>query len=245
MPRFFVAGSSIGNGFAVVTGDDANHIKVLRMRVGDKIILCDGMGNDHHCRILDIKNGQVETEITRTERNLAEPSIKTCILAGLPKGDRADLIVQKCTEIGALEIVFYISDRCVARPDEKSAQKKAVRYMKIAEEAAKQSGRGVIPAVGIVGSFAEALDIAVKKDLRLFMYETGDRIPMKDALKNASDSKSAAIITGPEGGFEPFEAELASKVGLTLCSMGTRILRCETAPAVALSALMYETGNMD
>lgn len=245
MPRFFVAGSSIGNGFVVINGDDANHIKVLRMRIGDKIILCDGGGNDYHCRILDIKNGQVEAEITKTERNLAEPSIKTTILAGLPKGERADLIVQKCTELGAIEIVFFISDRCVARPDERSAQKKALRYMKIAEEAAKQSGRGVIPAVGVVGSFAEALDIAVKKDLKLFMYETGDRIPLKKAVQNAIGAESAAIITGPEGGFEAFEAELAEKVGLTVCSMGPRILRCETAPAAALATLMYETGNMD
>ena len=114
----------------------------------------------------------------------------------------------------------------------------------LAEEAAKQSGRGIIPQVRAVGSFAEALDIANQTELPLFMYETGERVTLKDAIEKVTSPASAAILSGPEGGFEPYEAELAAKLGFSLCSMGPRILRCETAPVAALTALMYATGNM-
>lgn len=244
MARFFMAGGTIGNGFAVITGADAKHVKVLRMNIGDKIIICDGEGNDHHCRIVDIGGDKVETEIVETRKNPAEPSVSCTILSALPKGERADLIVQKCTELGACEIVFFISERCVARPDGKSFEKKIARFARIAEEAAKQSGRGVIPKLYAADGLAGALDIAVKKDLPLFMYETGDRVTLKDAVAAGPGIETAAIITGPEGGFEPYEAELAKRLGISLCSMGPRILRCETAPAAALTALMFETGNM-
>jgi len=244
MPRFFMTGSSIGRGVAIVSGDDANHIKVLRMKIGDKIVICDGEGNDHHCRIASIKNGEVETEILKTEKNPGEPELKCTILAGLPKGERADFIVQKCTELGASEIIFFMSERCVARLDEKSLPKKVARFSRIAEEAAKQSGRGIVPTVSALGSFAEALDVAMKTDLKLFMYETGERKTMKAAIEAAGDIKTAAIITGPEGGFELFEAELAARLGFDTCSMGALILRCETAPIAALGALMYHSGNL-
>ncbi|MBQ8264335.1 MAG: RNA methyltransferase, partial [Oscillospiraceae bacterium] len=160
------------------------------------------------------------------------------------QGERSDYIVQKCTESGASEIVFFMCHRCVARPDAKGMEKKVQRWQRIAEEAAKQSGRGIIPRVSAVESFAEALDIAIKTDLPLFMYETGDRVELRDAIEAAGDISSAAIITGPEGGFEPYEAELAAKIGIKLCAMGPRILRCETAPVAALTALMYATGNL-
>lgn len=244
MPRFFMAGSNIGKGVAVISGSDAEHIKVLRMKLGDELVICDGEGNDHRCRITRFSDGQVETEVLQSEKSPAEPDVKCTVLCGLPKGDRADYIVQKCTESGATEIVFFLCKRCVARPDGKSMEKKIVRFQRIAEEAAKQSGRGIIPKVSAVGSFAEALDIAVKTDLPLFMYETGERVGLKDAIESAGKIESAAIITGPEGGFEKFEADLARAAGLKICAMGPRILRCETAPVTALTALMYSSGNM-
>ena len=123
-------------------------------------------------------------------------------------------------------------------------EKKLARWQRIAEEAAKQSGRGVIPTVSAVDDFAGALDIAIKTELPLFLYETGERVELKDAIEAAGKVSSAAILTGPEGGFEPFEAELARKLGFRICSMGPRILRCETAPLAALTALMYATGNL-
>ena len=245
MPRFFIAGGSVRGNSILITGADAEHAKVLRLKLGDRIIVCDGDSTDHHCTISKITPTEVEAEVFESVPCPAEPNVRCIILAGLPKqGERSDYIVQKCTESGASEIVFFVSHRCVARPDAKGLEKKVQRWQRIAEEAAKQSGRGIIPAVSAVGSFAEALDIAIKTDLPLFMYETGDRVELKSAIEAALPITSAAILTGPEGGFEPFEAELAAKIGFKICAMGPRILRCETAPLAALTALMYATGNM-
>lgn len=245
MPRFFLAGTNIAGGTVLITGADAEHAKVLRLKVGDRIIICDGNKTDHHCVIRKITPESVEAEVTESIVSPTEPTVSTIILAGLPKqGERSDYIVQKCTESGASEIVFFLCHRCVAKPDQKGLEKKIQRWQRIAEEAAKQSGRGIIPTVSAVETFAEALDIAIKTDLPLFMYETGERVDLKTAIENAGSFKSAAILTGPEGGFEPFEAELASKIGFRICSMGPRILRCETAPLTALTALMYATGNL-
>jgi len=245
MPRFFMAGASISGNSVLITGSDAEHAKVLRLKIGDRIIICDGQKTDHHCNITKITPDEVEAEVVESCPCPAEPSVRCVILAGLPKqGERSDYIVQKCTESGASEIVFFVSHRCVAKPDAKGLEKKVQRWQRIAEEAAKQSGRGIIPSVSAVNSFAEALDIANKTELPLFMYETGDRVELKTAIESAGEIRSAAILTGPEGGFEPYEAELATKVGFRICAMGPRILRCETAPLAALTALMYATGNM-
>ena len=130
----------------------------------------------------------------------------------------------------------------MARPDK--PEKKLERWQRIAEEAAKQSGRGIIPRVSWAGDFTAALDLAVKKELGLFMYETGEREALDAVLSENKGAQSVAIITGPEGGFAEFEAKLAKICGLHVCSMGERILRCETAPVVALTATMYATGNL-
>lgn len=242
MPRFFMAGTNILGGMAIMKGRDAEHVRVLRLRPGEDMIICDGQGTDYKCRLVKADKEQVEAEVIEVVRCPAEPSVKVTVLCGLPKGDKTDYIIQKSVEAGAEEILFFNSDRCVARPDK--PEKKLERWQRIAEEAAKQSGRGIIPQVGWAGDFAGALDVAVKKELGLFMYETGEREALNDVLGANSGITSTAIITGPEGGFAQFEADLARIAGLHICSMGERILRCETAPVVALTAVMYATGNL-
>ena len=244
MPRFFLTGgSSIAGGTAFIVGEDAAHAKVLRLQVGERVIVCDGLGKDHHCTVTRVTPEQVEAEIFETVPCTAEPSVHAVILCALPKGDKVDYIVQKCTEAGASEIWFFLSNRCVAKmPSDR--EKKLNRWQRIAQEAAKQSGRGIIPAVGLLEDIARAFNKAKKSELALFMYEAGERQTLQDALERAGSFASAAILTGPEGGFEAFEAELAGIMGLHVCSMGPRIFRCETAPVAALSALMYATGNM-
>jgi len=244
MPRFFLTGgSNIAGGTAFIVGEDAAHAKVLRLRIGERLIVCDGLGKDHHCTVTKITPDEVEAEIVETVPCLGEPSVRVVVLCGLPKGDKADTIVQKCTEAGAAEIRFFQSHRCVAKLG-KDREKKVARWQRIAQEAAKQSGRGIIPAVGVLEDIAQAFNAAKAADLPLFMYETGERRTLKDTLESCPNAASAAVITGPEGGFEPFEAELAGIMGLHVCSMGPRIFRCETAPVAALSAIMYATGNM-
>ena len=242
MPRFFMAGTNIKGGMAIMKGRDAEHVHVLRMRPGEDVIICDGEGTDYKCRLVRADKEQVEAEVLEVVRCPAEPTVKVTVLCGLPKGDKTDYIIQKCVEAGASEIAFFSSSRCVAKPD--APEKKLERWQRIAEEAAKQSGRGIIPTVSWVGDFAGALDTAIKKDLSLFMYETGEREALDTVLNANRNIETAAIVTGPEGGFAEFEAKLASIVGLHICSMGERILRCETAPVVALTAMMYATGNL-
>jgi len=243
MARFFMAGTNILGGMAVIRGRDAEHVRVLRLRPGEDVIICDGEGTDYKCRLVYADKEEAKAEVLEVVRCPAEPTVKVTLLCGLPKGDRVDYIIQKGVEAGACEILFFNCERCVARPE--TPEKKLERWQRIAEEAAKQSGRGIIPQVGWAGDFVQMLDVAVKKELGLFMYETGEREALNTVLDANKEAKTAAIITGPEGGFAEFEAKLAKSCGLHVCSMGERILRCETAPIVALTATMYATGNLN
>ena len=242
MARFFVAGTNILGGTAIIKGRDAEHAYVLRLLPGEDVILCDGQGTDYKCRLVRADKEQAEAEVIEVVPCPAEPSVKVSILCGLPKGDKTEYIIQKCVEAGACEILFFNAKRCVAKPD--TPEKKLERWQRISEEAAKQSGRGIIPRVDWLGEYANALNEAVHRDLGLFMYETGEREKLDEVLSAHRDIRTAAIVTGPEGGFAEFEADLARMVGLHVCSMGERILRCETAPVVALTAAMYATGNL-
>lgn len=246
MARFFIAGTNILDGMAIMKGRDAEHVHVLRLKPGDDVILCDTQGSDYKCRIVKASREEVEAEVVEVVPCKSEPDVKVSVLCGLPKGsDKTDYIIQKCVEAGAYEILFFASDRCVARIDDDAARdKKLERWNRISEEAAKQSGRGIIPAVKWVGDFTGALNEANQKDLAVFCYETGERESLNTVLEGSKDVKTMAIITGPEGGFAPFEADLARVLKFRICSLGERILRCETAPVVALSAAMYATGNL-
>ena len=243
MARFFIAGTNFPNGRAIIRGRDADHIRVLRLRAGDDIVICDGAGRDYKCRLVQTLEHEAEAEVIEVVPCKAEPTVRTTVFAGLPKGERSDFLVQKCTEAGAAEVVFFSCTRCVAKAA--NIEKKVERWQRIAEEAAKQSGRGIIPQVRYTADYVSVLNDALHTDLPLFMYETGERETIRDAIEHAAQPvATAAIITGPEGGFAEFEADMARKLGMHICSMGERILRCETAPVVALTALMYGTGNL-
>ena len=190
MARFFMAGANVKGGTAIIRGRDAEHVRVLRLRPGEDLVICDGEGTDYKCRLVYADKEQAEAEVIEVVKCPAEPSVKVTLLCGLPKGERVDYIIQKGVEAGAFEILFFNCDRCIARPE--NPEKKLERWQRIAEEAAKQSGRGIIPQVGWAGEFAQALDIAVKKDLRLFMYETGEREPLNAVLDAHRDAATAA-----------------------------------------------------
>ena len=242
MARFFMAGTNLLGGTAIIRGRDAEHVQVLRIRPGEDVTICDTQGTDYKCRLVRADKEEAEFEVVEVVPCTSEPSVKVTVLCGLPKGDKTEYIIQKSVEAGAARILFFQCERCVAKPE--TPGKKIDRWQRIAEEAAKQSGRGIIPQVRWVGDFTAALDTAVKKDLKLFLYETGEREALNTVLDANKDAQTACLITGPEGGFAEFEAKLASVCGLHVCSMGERILRCETAPVVALTAIMYATGNL-
>ena len=245
MARFFMAGTNLSGGRAVIRGQDAEHIRVLRLRAGEDLIICDGKGTDYRCRLVRSAAGEAEAEVIEVTPCRAEPNVAVRVFAGYPKGDRAELLVQKCVEAGASEIDFFDCERCIARPDGRSMAKKLERLARVSESAAQQSGRGIIPRVGYIPNYVDMLDAAVKSPVRLFMYETGPgRAPLRETIEAAMPFDSAAVITGPEGGFSEAEAKMAAAAGFTLCSMGERILRCETAPVIVVSSIMYATGNL-
>ncbi len=243
MPRFFISPSDINGDIVSIEGKNAEHMNVLRMKIGEGFIASCSDGIDIYCKLTDLQKKSAFGEIMDKLPCLSEASIDATIFAGMPKGDKADNIVQKCTETGARRIVFYQSERSVSRPDEKSAEKKRIRWQRIAEEAAMQSGRGIIPEVIVLGSFLDMLHEAEKSDLSLLMYETGERVSLRDAIEGKR-FESVSIITGPEGGFDESEVEKAKEKGFSICAMGPRILRCETAPVCALTAIMYATSNL-
>ena len=245
MPRFFMAGTNLAGGRAYIRGQDAEHVRVLRLRPGEDVVICDGAGKDYRCRIVSSLAGEVEAEVVEVVPCRGEPSADVTVYAGLPKGERADYLIQKCVEAGAKRIVFFECERCVARLDGRGVDKKLERFNRISQAAAEQSGRGIIPRVEYIHDYVEMLDSAMKAGACLFMYETGeDRAPLREAIEAAGDFSSISLITGPEGGFSPAEARLAKGAGAVLCSMGERIFRCETAPVVAVTAVMYARGEL-
>lgn len=240
-PRFFT--DNIGER-AVVTGSDAVHIfQVLRMKVGELAVICDGKGTDYLSRIAFCDKNAVELEILDKQLNEAEPTVSIRLFQCVPKSDKLDFIVQKAVELGANAVIPVLSKRCVSRPDRKSADKKRERYQKIADEAAKQCGRGIIPEIGEMISFSEAVKSFDRdSSLGIIFYECGGETLNGIIARN--DKKNIDIIIGSEGGFEEKEVELAVSCGFVTATLGKRILRCETAPISALSVLMNLTGNM-
>ena len=244
MPRFFVAASNIFGGVAYMDGKDAEHLKVLRVKKGEEIIVCDGQGKDYRCRVTNVGGGSAEAEIVETAESAGEPSIECRVYAAYPKGDKAETIIQKSVELGATEVIFFPSERCVSKPDTASVAKKLERWNKISREAAMQSQRGSIPAVRAAGTYSEAISEAAAAELPLFLYEGKCKIGLLDAMKNKDGFKTVSVVTGSEGGFSTEEVEKAEEAGLICASMGPRILRCETAPLCAVSAVMLYSGNL-
>ena len=244
MPKFFVSADTIQGGFLVLSGENAAHAKVLRLKSGDSVTVCDGNGCDYACTVSDVSPGRIGLVVHSQSPSAAEPSVRCSVYMAYAKADKFEHVIQKATELGACEIIAFPSARCVSRPDEKSLEKKRERWQKIAASAAEQSGRGKIPEVITVESFAHAVRRSCKSDLALFPYENEQRLSLRTAL-GAGDYGSVSIMTGPEGGFTPEEVALARGAGMQICSLGPRILRCETAPLCALTAVLFAAGDLD
>ncbi len=242
MPRFFVEKEELRGSFTVLTGENAQHAKVLRLKNGDEVILCDGEGRDYRCTVSDVANGQISLVIHASEPAKSEAAVSCSVYMAFSKGDKLEHVIQKATELGAAEIVAFPSARCVSRPDDKSLKKKLERWEKIAASAAEQSCRGRIPRVLVLSSYKEALQRAAKAELAVCFYENEEQRTFRQAIEE-KPFQSAAILTGPEGGFEESEIQQAQAAGLKVCTLGSRILRCETAPLCALAALMYACGE--
>ena len=241
MHRFFAEPSEVGEKEIRLTGADVNHIrKVLRMREGEEILISDGQGRDFHCRIEAIEEEEVTAQILWVLDGNAELASDITLFQGLPKGDKMEFIIQKCVELGVARIVPVNTKRTIVKLDAKKEQARIKRWSGISESAAKQSGRGRIPEVTGVKSFAEALEEAKKLNMCLIPYELArDMAQTREVLSSIKPGMSVGIFIGPEGGFEEEEVEQAEAAGARPITLGRRILRTETAGMAVLAMLVY------
>ncbi len=242
MYQFFVEPSQINGNRIVITGSDVNHIRnVLRMKIGEEIAVSNGIdGKEYRCGIEEYADDAVLCTLRFIKEDGIELPSKVYLFQGLPKADKMELIVQKAVELGAYEIIPVAAKRCVVKLDEKKAAGKVNRWQGIAEAAAKQSKRAVIPQVHPVMTMKDALGYAGNMDVRLIPYELAEDMEhTRELLRQIQPGQSVAIFIGPEGGFEESEIQAALKAGIEPVTLGRRILRTETAGFTVLAWLGY------
>jgi 16S rRNA (uracil1498-N3)-methyltransferase len=241
MARFFITKDNISEDTVTITGKDAFHIaRSLRMAVGDRLTVCAEDGKEYSCELTRIRDEECLCEITETKRSLSEPKSFITLYMAYPKGDKLETVIQKAVELGASRIVPFESSRCIKKPKADKAEEKTARLTRIADEAAKQCGRGALPTVSLPLSYNEMLKEASRAALPIFCYEGEGTRSLKDILDSFNEAPdSISVVVGSEGGFSPDEARAAEEIGFKMANLGPRILRCETAPDYALSAISY------
>jgi len=242
MPRFFVKPDQIQNEWVIITGNDVNHMKnVLRMSPGDTLSVSDGAGTDYFCIIEAMDKDEVRLHIENSWESYKELKSRLYLFQGLPKGDKLELIIQKAVELGVYEIIPMITRRTIVKLDDSKLTKKLNRWQNIAESAAKQSGRGIIPKIKKPMDFTEALSYSHSLECNLIPYERAEGVEAsRKLIKSAANKGCIGIFIGPEGGFDAAEIELAIKAGIEPMTLGRRILRTETAGLAVLSVLMFQ-----
>ena len=241
MYQFFVEDEQVQQDRICIVGGDVNHIgHVLRMKTGEKIRISDQSGRSYFCRILEITEEEVWAQIEDTDEMGTEFSHKVYLFQGLPKSDKMELIIQKTVELGVYTVIPVAMKNCVVKLDDKKAKSKVTRWQAIAESAAKQSKRSLIPEVKMPMSYKEAVAYAKKLDVKLVPYENEHGMAgTKAAMEQIKKGESIAVFIGPEGGFAPEEIEMV-RDEMQLISLGRRILRTETAGIAALAILGYQ-----
>lgn len=238
MHRFFVNSEDIGEKYITISPENRKHMQVLRLKPNEQIILCDGLGTDFLCTV-----DQLQASIIERRQNQAEPKLNCHVNLAISKGERLEWAIQKSVELGAKTITLFDSGRSIAKFDAKTLPKKLDRFSQIAQEAAKQAGRGMVPSISYAPSFGQAVIAVPNGACTLFFYEDETKTSLTAALSGKEKQQDFALFIGAEGGFTEDEVAFAKTSGLISLSLGRRILRCETAPVTALSALMFWAGE--
>jgi len=252
MPHFFVSPQDINGNKVLITGGEARHIvTVLRMKKGDELDIFDGSGKEFRVRILEIDRlgglPKITAGIIAQKRVERDPNLKITLFQSIPKGNKLDFIIQKSTEIGVSEIVPVITERTIVRVDSKRSKERAFRWQKIAQEAAKQSGRNTVPKVGPILDFSQALNQFSERrpHTGIIAWELEDKNHLREVLKGsvgvAVSNFALSVFVGPEGGFTAEEVERARRAGVVPVSLGYRMLRTETAGLAISIAALYES----
>lgn len=251
MQRYFVSPERFMEHTVEISGADARHIsKVMRGKAGDKMIVSDGLSREAFVEITAIEQGTVTASVVEWLEMTHEPAVKVTIAQSLPKGDKMETVIQKCTEIGAVSFIPFISERTIVQYDAKKESKRLERWNKIAKEAAEQSHRNTVPQVAQPLSWKQLLVTFQNYGAVYFCYEKENGLLLRDALKpfmqsiQADQARSILLLVGPEGGFSEEECRQAEEAGAASIGLGRRILRCETAGMVALACILYESGEM-
>ncbi|MBR3268148.1 MAG: 16S rRNA (uracil(1498)-N(3))-methyltransferase [Oscillospiraceae bacterium] len=240
MPRFFE--DSFSPEHPVLTGEHLRHIGfALRMRPQERLTVCS-CGRDYECEIAEITQEAVFLRVLSSALCCAEPTVSVTLFQALPKADKLEMIIQKSIELGVTEIVPVLTGRCISRMSAGDFQKKLPRFQKIAQAAAQQSGRGIIPVIAPLHTLEQAAKRMQDAEVPLVLYEAEGGISFSAVNAHAG---SYSLCVGSEGGFDPEEIRLLQAHGVQPVWLGRRILRCETAPLTALSVLMYLTGNLN
>lgn len=240
MPKFF--DDSFSPEHPLLTGEHLRHIGyALRMRTGEQLTVCS-CGTDYLCEIEAVSPDAVTLHILSAEPCCTEPTVSVTLFQALPKSDKLEQIIQKTVELGITEIVPVLTRRCISRMSAAEFEKKRARFQKIAQAAAQQSGRGIIPQIAPLHTLEQAAERMQKIEVPVVLYETEGGISFSEVR---ADARSYGLCIGSEGGFDPEEIALLEQHGVQSVWLGKRILRCETAPVTALSVLMFRTGNLN
>ena len=248
MHRFFIDQSTEVDSKVIISGNDYNHLKnSLRLNLGDRVILSDGYGFDMEAEIIDFSEDEAELKVLTKEKSDVESKLKVWLAQGLPKKSKMDLIVEKATEIGFAGLIPLETKRTIVKYNHKKKDKKHKRWQRVAEAAAKQSGRSVIPEIDQFYNSENLKKLKDDFDYVLLLWEDEEKLSLKKffAEYQVNDQASILVIIGPEGGFSETEVN-NFKEGLDakVITLGPRILRTETAGITALTALLYEKGEL-
>jgi 16S rRNA (uracil1498-N3)-methyltransferase len=244
MPRFYIPNPHIQDGLLKIEGDEVKHIrKVLRLKAGDEILVFDGSGKEFEGAIVEERRSSVMVKVRGIFSSKGDSSLEVTLAQSLLKGEKMDYLIQKATELGVNEIIPFFSARSVPVLEKSRRPNRHHRWEKIAVEASKQCGRGVVPKIESLQDYSSMLRAAPTDHLRLILWE-GDGLKLKEVLERSGEKTKIFFVIGPEGGFSPDEVDKAKRAGFVAVTLGKRILRAETASLCLLSILQYEWGDM-
>ncbi|AEG59415.1 16S rRNA (uracil(1498)-N(3))-methyltransferase [Desulforamulus ruminis] len=245
MARFFVEPRQIKEDTAVVYGPDVKHIsKVLRMDVGEILTLLDGSGTLYRAEISEISKEEIRCRILQREQSSSEPRLKVTLVQGLPKGDKMETIIQKCTELGIDQIIPLAAERSVVKLDAKKSAERQERWQRVAMEAAKQCRRSAVPRIHKLCRWEELAEKIPLGARGLIPWEDEKKQSLKQVLEGMEHPGEVYILIGPEGGLEVQEVARACAQGFRPVTLGPRILRTETAGPAVLTMVLYHFGEL-